>query len=196
MQAANAESPRPEIELDESATRKILTNDEVRRALTRISHEILERNGGTEGLVLVGMHTRGVPIAQRLAELMDDFEGESVPTGALDIGLYRDDTTGGSRPMMRLTEIPVDIQNRAVVLVDDVLFTGRSIRAAMDALNDFGRPSQIQLAVLVDRGHRELPIRADYVGKNVPTSRDEDVDVRLIEIDGVDEVLISRKENL
>ena len=196
MQAANTESPRPVIELDGSATRKILTNDEVRRALTRISHEILERNGGTEGLVLVGMHTRGVPIAQRLAELMDDFEGESVPTGALDIGLYRDDTTGGSRPMMRLTEIPVDIQNRAVVLVDDVLCTGRSIRAAMDALNDFGRPSQIQLAVLVDRGHRELPIRADYVGKNVPTSRDEDVDVRLIEIDGVDEVLISRKENL
>ena len=196
MQATNAESPHPDIELDGSATRKILTNDEVRRALTRIAHEILERNGGAEGLVLVGMHTRGVPIAQRLAELMDDFEGESVPTGALDIGLYRDDTTGGSRPMMRLTEIPVDIQNRAVVLVDDVLFTGRSIRAAMDALNDFGRPSQIQLAVLVDRGHRELPIRADYVGKNVPTSRDEDVDVRLIEIDGVDEVLISRKENL
>ena len=196
MQAANTESPRPVIELDGSATRKILTNDEVRRALTRIAHEILERNGGAEGLVLVGMHTRGVPIAQRLAELMDDFEGESVPTGALDIGLYRDDTTGGSRPMMRLTEIPVDIQSRAVVLVDDVLFTGRSIRAAMDALNDFGRPSQIQLAVLVDRGHRELPIRADYVGKNVPTSRDEDVDVRLIEIDGVDEVLISRKENL
>ena len=196
MQAANAESPRPDIELDGSTTRKILTNDEVRRALTRIAHEILERNGGAEGLVLVGMHTRGVPIAQRLAELMDDFEGDSVPTGALDIGLYRDDTTGGSRPMMRLTEIPVDIQNRAVVLVDDVLFTGRSIRAAMDALNDFGRPSQIQLAVLVDRGHRELPIRADYVGKNVPTSRDEDVDVRLIEIDGVDEVLISRKENL
>ena len=196
MQAANTESPRPDIELDGSATRKILTNDEVRRALTRIAHEILERNGGAEGLVLVGMHTRGVPIAQRLAELMDDFEGESVPTGALDIGLYRDDTTGGSRPMIRLTEIPVDIQNRAVVLVDDVLFTGRSIRAAMDALNDFGRPSQIQLAVLVDRGHRELPIRADYVGKNVPTSRDEDVDVRLIEIDGVDEVLISRKENL
>ena len=196
VQATNAGSPRPDIELDGSATRKILTNDEVRRALTRIAHEILERNGGAEGLVLVGMHTRGVPIAQRLAELMDDFEGESVPTGALDIGLYRDDTTGGSRPMMRLTEIPVDIQNRAVVLVDDVLFTGRSIRAAMDALNDFGRPSQIQLAVLVDRGHRELPIRADYVGKNVPTSRDEDVDVRLIEIDGVDEVLISRKENL
>ena len=196
MQATNAESPRLDIELDGSATRKILTNDEVRRALTRIAHEILERNGGAEGLVLVGMHTRGVPIARRLAELMDDFEGERVPTGALDIGLYRDDTTGGSRPMIRLTDIPVDIQNRAVVLVDDVLFTGRSIRAAMDALNDFGRPSQIQLAVLVDRGHRELPIRADYVGKNVPTSREEDVDVRLIEIDGVDEVLISRKENL
>ncbi|MCH8309687.1 MAG: bifunctional pyr operon transcriptional regulator/uracil phosphoribosyltransferase PyrR [Chloroflexi bacterium] len=175
------------------ATRKILTQEEVRRALARIAHEILERNSGADGLVIVGMHTRGVPIAQRLAHLMDEFEGVEVATGALDIGLYRDDTSGGSRPMMRLTEIPVDIQGRTVVLVDDVLFTGRSIRAAMDALNDFGRPSQIQLAVLVDRGHRELPIRADYVGKNVPTSRDEDVDVRLTEIDGIDEVLISRK---
>jgi pyrimidine operon attenuation protein/uracil phosphoribosyltransferase len=126
---------------------------------------------------------------------MDEFEGLEVATGALDIGLYRDDNSGGARPMMRLTEIPVDIQGRTVVLVDDVLFTGRSIRAAMDALNDFGRPSQVQLAVLVDRGHRELPIRADYVGKNVPTSRDEDVDVRLLEIDGIDEVLISRKVN-
>lgn len=179
-----------------SAIRRILTHDEVRRALTRIAHEILERNSGADGLVIVGMHTRGVPIAQRLAHMMDEFEGREVDTGALDIGLYRDDTSGGARPMMRLTEIPVDIQGRTVVLVDDVLFTGRSIRAAMDALNDFGRPSQIQLAVLVDRGHRELPIRADYVGKNVPTSRDEDVDVRLTEIDGVDEVLISRKDDL
>lgn len=196
MRAPNAESTRSESDGAIPATRKILTDDEVRRALARIAHEILERNGGADGLVIVGMHTRGVPIAQRLAHLMDEFEGVEVATGALDIGLYRDDTAGGARPMMRLTEIPVDIQDRTVILVDDVLFTGRSIRAAMDALNDFGRPSQIQLAVLVDRGHRELPIRADYVGKNVPTSRDEDVDVRLTEIDGIDEVLISRKGDL
>ena len=196
MRAPHAESSRSEIEGAGTGARKILTTEEVRRALTRIAHEILERNGGADGLVLVGMHTRGVPIAQRIADLVDDFEGEHVPTGALDIGLYRDDTSGGSRPMMQLTHIPVDIQDRTVVLVDDVLFTGRSIRAAMDALNDFGRPSEIQLAVLVDRGHRELPIRADYVGKNVPTSADEDVDVRLTEIDGIDEVLISRKGDL
>ena len=196
MRAPNAESTRSESNGGIPGTRKILTQEEVRRALARIAHEILERNSGADGLVIVGMHTRGVPIAQRLAHLMDEFEGVEVATGALDIALYRDDTSGGARPMMRLTDIPVDIQGRTVVLVDDVLFTGRSIRAAMDALNDFGRPSQIQLAVLVDRGHRELPIRADYVGKNVPTSRDEDVDVRLTEIDGIDEVLISRKGDL
>lgn len=195
MQAPRTESLRPEDGGGAHGVRQILTQDELRRALTRIAHEILERNGGADDLVLVGMHTRGVPIARRLAELMDEFEGRTVATGALDIGLYRDDTAGGARPMMRLTHIPVDIQDRTVVLVDDVLYTGRSIRAAMDALTDFGRPSQIQLAVLVDRGHRELPIRADYVGKNVPTSRDEGVDVRVVEIDGSDEVLISRKDD-
>ena len=172
--------------------RRILTSDEMRRALVRISHEILERNGGADDLILMGLHTRGVPIAHRIAEFVKSFEGRDVPVGTLDIGLYRDDLAGGARPLMRPTSIPA-IQGLSVVLVDDVLYTGRSIRAAMDALTDFGRPSQIQLAVLVDRGHRELPLRADYVGKNVPTSNDEEVDVRLIEIDDVDEVLLSRR---
>ena len=173
--------------------RTILTADGIRRALTRIAHEILERNSGAEGVVLVGMHTRGVPLARRLSRWIEEFEGEDVAVGALDIGLYRDDTSGGVRPLMRPTEIPIDIQDQCVVLVDDVLYTGRTIRAAMDALNDLGRPSAIQLAVLVDRGHRELPIRADHVGKNIPTSNDEEVAVRLTEIDGVDEVVLVSK---
>ena len=172
-------------------SRAILEPDEIRRALTRIAHEVLERNGGAENLVFVGVHTRGVPLARRLSKLMEGFEGHAPPVGALDIGLYRDDITR-SRPPMRLTDIPAPVDDRIVVLVDDVLFTGRTIRAALDALNDFGRPSQIQLAVLVDRGHRELPIRADYVGKNVPTSLDEKVHVLVEEIDGSDEVLLSR----
>lgn len=175
--------------------RKILTEDEIRRALTRIAHEILERNAGVEKLVLIGMHTRGVPLAQRLSSYINEFEGKDVEVGALDIGLYRDDLAGGTRPLMRPTKIPVDIQGWRIVLVDDVLYTGRTIRAAMDALNDFGRPREIQLAVLVDRGHRELPIRADYVGKNVPTSMDEDVKVRLTEIDGFDDVALLRRGN-
>ena len=173
--------------------RKILTADEIRRALTRIAHEILERNGGGDDIVLVGMHTRGVPLAKRLSNLIHQFEGKNIPVGSLDIGLYRDDLSGGGRPLMRPTDIPVDIEGSRVVLVDDVLYTGRSIRAAMDALNDFGRPREIQLAVLVDRGHRELPIRADYVGKNVPTSLDEEVQVRMTEIDDEDEVVLMRK---
>ena len=172
--------------------RRILAADEIRRALVRVSHEILERNGGAEHIVLMGLHTRGVPIAHRLADFVRSFEGLEVPVGTLDIGLYRDDLAGGARPLIRQTRIP-PIQGRSVVLIDDVLYTGRSIRAAMDALTDFGRPSQIQLAVLVDRGHRELPLRADYVGKNVPTSHDEEVVVRLLETDDVDEVLLSRK---
>ena len=172
--------------------RRILTSDEMRRALVRISHEILERNGGADDLVIVGLHSGGVPIARRISEFIRSVEDKDVPVGSLDIGLYRDDLAGGARPLMRPTSIPA-IQGLRVVLVDDVLYTGRSIRAAMDALTDFGRPSQIQLAVLVDRGHRELPLRADYVGKNVPTSNDEEVDVKLIEIDDVDEVLLSRR---
>ena len=173
--------------------RTILSAVEIRRALIRIAHEILERNGGVQGVVLVGMHTRGVPLARRLARWINDSEGEDVTVGILDIGLYRDDVSGGSRPLMRPTDIPVNIQGQRVVLVDDVLYTGRTIRAAMDALTDLGRPSEIQLAVLVDRGHRELPIRADYVGKNVPTSLEEEVEVRLAETDDVEEVLLLRK---
>ena len=173
--------------------RTILSSDEIRRALTRVAHEILERNRGAEGVVLVGMHTRGVPLAERLSRLIKRFEDKDVAVGAVDIGLYRDDIAGGRRTLMRPTEIPVDIQGQIVVLVDDVLYTGRSIRAAMDALTDLGRPREIQLAVLIDRGHRELPIRADYVGKNVPTSLEEEVEVRVAEIDGADEVVLLRK---
>ncbi len=178
---------------DALGERNILSSDETRRALARIAHEILERNGGGENVVLLGMHTRGVPLAQRLANSIKEFEGKEVPVGALDISLYRDDISGRVRPTMRSTEIPVDIQDKRIVIVDDVLYTGRTIRAAMDAINDFGRPKEIQLAVLVDRGHRELPIRADYVGKNVPTSLDEEVEVRVSEVDDVDEVVLVRK---
>ena len=173
--------------------RNILSADEIRRALVRISHEILERNGGVQKIVLIGLHTRGVPLTARLAAYIREFEGTKIATGSLDIGLYRDDLAKGARPIMHKTDIPVDIQDRHVVIVDDVLYTGRTIRAAMDALNDFGRPKEIQLAVLVDRGHRELPIRPDYVGKNVPTSFDEDVRVRLEEVDGLDEVVLTRR---
>lgn len=169
----------------------VLAAEDIRRAIRRIAHEIVERNRGLDGLVLVGMRTRGVPLAHRLAEAIREFEGESVPLGALDIGLYRDDITSRELPApLQRTELPSDIDGKNVVLVDDVLFTGRSIRAALDALTDFGRPSGIQLAVLVDRGHRELPIRADYVGKNIPTSLHEEVEVCLKETDGLDQVKI------
>ena len=170
--------------------RRILNEDEIRRALTRIAHEVLERNDGADGIALVGMHTRGVPLARRLAASIKEFEGREVPVGTLDIVLYRDDVSQGSRRVMRPTDISFDVEGLRVILVDDVLFTGRTIRAAMDALNDFGRPSEIQLAVLIDRGHRELPIRPDYVGKNVPTSPDQEVDVRVTEIDGLDKVML------
>jgi pyrimidine operon attenuation protein/uracil phosphoribosyltransferase len=173
--------------------RRILDPDQIKRALTRIAHEILERNRGAQDLVLVGLHTRGAPLARRLSQSIGDFEETAPPVGSLDIALYRDDISGGRRPLLHRTDIPVTIDDRLVILVDDVLYTGRSIRAAMDALTDFGRPRQVQLAVLVDRGHRELPIRADYVGKNVPTSLDEEVRVRVDEIDGIDEVVLSRR---
>ncbi len=173
----------------------VLSAEDIRRAIRRIAHEIVERNGGLEGVVLVGMRTRGVPLAQRLADAILEFEGASVSVGALDIGLYRDDIASLElRPRLQPTEMPIDIDGRRVVLVDDVLYTGRSIRAALDALTDFGRPSSIQLAVLVDRGHRELPIRADYVGKNIPTALREEVQVMLKETDGEDEVRITRTE--
>lgn len=173
---------------------KILDKDAINRALTRIAHEIVEKNKGVENLCLVGIRNRGVYLAQRLAGCIKNIEGDEVPCGALDITLYRDDLALASgQPLVRKTEIDFDINNKNLVLVDDVLYTGRTIRAALDALIDFGRPKSIQLAVLVDRGHRELPVRADYAGKNIPTSKEERVEVRLQEADGVDEVVIIEK---
>jgi pyrimidine operon attenuation protein/uracil phosphoribosyltransferase len=155
-----------------------MDGEDIRRAVTRIAHEIVERNHGLEGVVLVGLQTGGVPLARRLAATLHQVEGVEVPVGTLDVVFYRDDI--GLRPVMpqEVTDIPFDLTGRVVVLVDDVLFTGRTVRAALDALNDYGRPRAVQLAVMVDRGHRELPIRPDYVGKNLPTRRDEVVDVR------------------
>jgi pyrimidine operon attenuation protein/uracil phosphoribosyltransferase len=175
----------------------VMDSDRVSRSLTRIAHEIVERNRGIDQVALVGVRTRGVPIARRLASLLLAITGQEVQNGALDITLYRDDLMKhavGPQPIVRRTEIPFSIDDRHIVLVDDVLFTGRTIRAALDALIDFGRPRTIQLVVLVDRGHRELPIKADYVGKNLPTALAEIVRVRLAEIDGVDEVIIERTE--
>ena len=173
--------------------RRIMTAEEIRRATIRISHEVVEKHGGTDGLVLVGIQRRGVPLARRLAVAIAEHEGPVLPVGALDITFYRDDLSlVAQQPVVKGTDIPFDLNGQTVVLVDDVLFTGRTIRAAMDALVDFGRPDAIRLAVLVDRGHRELPIRADHVGKNVPTSREEIVHVSLEEIDGEDAVTIDR----
>jgi pyrimidine operon attenuation protein/uracil phosphoribosyltransferase len=173
--------------------RQIMTADEVRRALVRISHEIVEKHGGTHGLALVGIQRRGVPLADRLASAIEEHEGVRPPVGALDITFYRDDLSKIARaPVVKATELPFDVEQTTLVIVDDVLYTGRTIRAAMDALVDVGRPRAVRLAVLVDRGHRELPIRADHVGKNVPTSREEVIKVRLAEIDGTDEVVIER----
>ena len=173
--------------------KQILTADDIRRALVRIAHEIGERNGGTQQVVLVGIRRRGVPLAERIAAAIADFEAVEVPVGQLDITLYRDDLrTRGPAALVRKTLIQHDITDKVVVLVDDVLYTGRTVRAALDAIADLGRPACIQLAVLIDRGHRELPIRADFVGKNLPTARTERVEVHLIESDGVDEVVIMR----
>jgi pyrimidine operon attenuation protein/uracil phosphoribosyltransferase len=175
----------------------LLTSREMGRALARIAHEIVEKNKGAEDIVLVGMRTRVVPLAKRIAEIIEGFEGTPIPVGTLDIGLYRDDISPSElNPANQShTDIPTSIADRRIILVDDVLYTGRSIRAAMDALMDMGRPSSIQLAVLIDRGHRELPIRADYVGKNIPSSQDEEIQVQLEEIDGVDEVIIGSLAN-
>jgi pyrimidine operon attenuation protein / uracil phosphoribosyltransferase len=176
------------------STRTIMTADEVRRSLARIAHEILERNHGPEGLLIVGIHSRGVPIARRLAAKMVELESRPVPCGELDVSLSRDDLARRPTRPDRPTRIPADVDGANVVLVDDVLYTGRTIRAAMDVVFGYGRPRALQLAVMVDRGHRELPIRADFVGKNVPTARTEGVRVRLQEIDGVDEVTIVQVE--
>ncbi len=169
----------------------IMTDQDIRRTLARIAHEIIERNRSTENLMLVGMHTRGVPLAQRLAANIENFEGIKVPVGSLDISLYRDDLASlNQQPVVKSTDIPTSVDGKNIVLVDDVLYTGRSTRAAMDALFDMGRPLSIQLAILIDRGHRELPIRADYIGKNIPSSRYEKIRVRLVETDGREEVAI------
>jgi pyrimidine operon attenuation protein / uracil phosphoribosyltransferase len=174
---------------------RVLDEAALERALTRISHEILEKNGGAADLAFVGLRTRGVTIAQRLADRIASIDGTKVPVGTLDITLYRDDLgLKSDQPMVRGTDIPFPIKGKTIVLVDDVLFTGRTIRAALDALIDLGRPKMIQLAILVDRGHRELPIRPDYVGKNLPTSRREAVAVRLKEHDGEDGVVIEEPE--
>jgi pyrimidine operon attenuation protein/uracil phosphoribosyltransferase len=169
----------------------VMTAEDIRRTIARIAHEIIERNEAVDHLVLVGLHTRGVPLAKRLAENIELYEKSKLPVGALDFSLYRDDLNSSeAQKAIQSTDIPSDINNKSVVLVDDVLFTGRSIRAAMDALIDLGRPRSIQLAVLIDRGHREMPIRADYVGKNIPSARHEEIQVRLTETDGRDEVAI------
>ena len=173
------------------ANKIIMAPEDIRRSLTRVAHEIIERNKTTEHLVLVGMRTRGVPLASRLAANMETFEDLKIPVGALDITSYRDDLTRQNKlPMVEHTDIPVSVDGKSIVVVDDVLYTGRSVRAAMDAIIDLGRPKSIQLAVLIDRGHRELPIRADYIGKNIPSARHEDIRVHLSETDGKDGVII------
>lgn len=176
--------------------RRIMDEQAIRRATTRIAHEIIERNKGIEGCILVGIKTRGIYLAERLAARIEEIEGSPIPVGEIDITLYRDDLSEKSKnrePVLQGTNIPENINNKKVILVDDVLYTGRTVRAALDALIDLGRPEQIQLAVLIDRGHRELPIRPDFVGKNVPTSRSEVIVARLSEVDDVDEVTIEKK---
>ena len=169
----------------------LMPPEDIERALVRVAHEIVERNKGAEHIVLVGMQTRGGPLARRLAATIQGLEGSTIPVGSLDISLYRDDLSSlDLKPVVQRTDVPTNITGKQVVLVDDVFYTGRSIRAAMDALMDLGRPESIQLAVLIDRGHRELPIRADYVGKNIPTSRYEEIKVYVKEVDGEDKVTI------
>ena len=178
-----------------SLLKQLLGADDIRRAVARLAHEVVEHNGGVGSLVLVGLRTRGIPLARRLQQRIREFEGAEVPLGELDITLYRDDVYQRAPRALSPTSIPVDISDKTVILVDDVLYTGRTIRAALDALIDLGRPRAIQLVCLIDRGHRELPIRPDYVGKNVPTSRHEKVAVRLEEVDGVDEVVLMGAES-
>jgi pyrimidine operon attenuation protein/uracil phosphoribosyltransferase len=180
-----------EVAMKVSEKSQIMDATAIQRALTRVAHEIIEKNKGTADLVLIGLRSRGVDLARRLSQRLKEIDGGQIPVGALDITLYRDDLgKAGRHPTVRKTEITFSIENKKVILVDDVLYTGRTTRAAMDGLMDLGRPRVIQLAVLVDRGHRELPIRADYVGKNVPTAKTEQVQVMLQEEDGVDRVVI------
>jgi pyrimidine operon attenuation protein/uracil phosphoribosyltransferase len=172
----------------------LMDDDGIRRALTRIAHEIIEKNKGVQNCILVGIRTRGVYLAKRLAERIEQIEGEHIPVGEVDITLYRDDLTNKEeQPLLKGTELPEDVNGKKVILVDDVLYTGRTVRAALEALIDEGRPEMIQLAVLVDRGHRELPIRPDYIGKNVPTSKSEIIVVELSEVDQIERVTIQQK---
>jgi len=173
---------------------KIIDEEGLNRTLTRLAHEILEKNKGVHNLAIVGIRTRGVPLAERIVRKIEEIEGKRVPLGILDVTLYRDDFKY-KHPIVRVTDIPFGIDDMNLVLVDDVLYTGRTVRAALDALMDFGRPARIQLAVLVDRGHRELPIRADFVGKNIPTSIGEEIQVRVKEVDGEDSVLLIEGES-
>ena len=174
--------------------RQILTGDDMRRVISRIAHEVVERNRGAADLLLVGLQRRGVPLANRIAAAIAAFEDADVPVGSLDINLYRDDLTSRPQPLVRPTELPIGVDGKIVVLVDDVFYTGRTARAALNALMDLGRPRAVQLAVMVDRGHHELPIRADYVGKNVPTSLNEEIQVRVTEFDAVEEVALVRHD--
>ena len=173
---------------------QILSENDIDRVIKRISHEILERNRGSESLVFIGLQKRGVPLAKRIAENIKNFEGTKIETGKLDITFYRDDIGKNIKPIAQITDISFDIEGKNVILVDDVLYTGRTVRAALDAIIDFGRPKSIQLVVLIDRGHRELPIRADYVGKNLPTSHNESVEVKLKETDDEDSVTLVEGE--
>ncbi len=205
MSESTSETPAPAAPASEAgpeATRiliekaRIMSADDVRRAITRLSHEILERNHGPDGLIIAGIRTRGQFLAERIVEKLEEIDGIRVPMGILDITLYRDDLrTIAKQPVVRSTEIPVSIVDKHVILVDDVLYTGRTVRAAMDEIIDFGRPKTIQLAVLVDRGHREFPIRPDYVGKNVPTATNEVVKVMFEEVDGRDQVTVCELED-
>lgn len=173
------------------AKHQVMDEMGIKRALTRIAHEIIEKNKGIKDVVIIGIRRRGGPLAYRLADIIQEIEGVNIPVGILDITLYRDDlTTLGYHPKVHRTEVDFNISDKIIVLVDDVLFTGRTVRAALDALIDLGRPQSIQLAVLIDRGHRELPIKADYVGRNTPTSKQEVITVKVLEIDGEDEVMI------
>jgi pyrimidine operon attenuation protein / uracil phosphoribosyltransferase len=173
----------------------LLNSSDIERVLVRIAHEIVEHNKGAKNIAFVGIKTRGVPLAQRLAKIIQGMEQVEIPVGSLDITLYRDDVSSlGFKHVVQQTYVPFDITNKQVILVDDVLYTGRSIRAALDALIDLGRPETIQLAVLIDRGHRELPIRADFVGKNIPTARNEEIKVYVSEVDAVDKVAVMKQE--
>ncbi len=172
----------------------VMDSEAMGRAITRIAHEVLEKNRGAENLALVGIRNRGIFFAQRLASKIKEIEGVELPVGALDVTFYRDDVAMYSHPKIYKTEIPFDVTGKTIILVDDVLFTGRTTRASMDAIMDYGRPAAVQLAVIIDRGHRELPIRADYIGKNIPTSRKEHVRVHVAEVDGEDLVAIGEEE--